>query len=104
GTGSYRSQSDTGRDGRDPQPPGPGARHSVAERGVQDAKASTHNPTSAATGIKQSSAHQGEWPVRFNTMPAGIANNASAAIKMTSMEGSSIGIITVPIQGTPAGA
>jgi hypothetical protein len=68
-------------------------------------KAITHRPNKAPTGIKQSSAHQGEWPVRFSTMEAGIANNASATvIKMKIEVLGIIGIVTVPVQMAPAEA
>ena len=56
-------------------------------------------------GMKQRSAHQGEWPMRFNTKAAGTANSASDTVRMTSMEVSNgIGIITVPNRDSPAEA
>ena len=66
--------------------------------GVHEVKAITHNPSRAATGMKQSSAHQGEWPVRLSTMAAGMANSASPIVMTINMDVLGIiGIMTVPI-------
>jgi len=60
----------------------------------------------AAIGIKHSNAHQGEWPVRFNTMAAGMANNSSPTVMNMNMEvlNGIIGIMIVPNPGAPVGA
>ena len=73
--------------------------------GVHEVKAITHNPSRAAIGMKQSSAHQGEWPVRLSTMAAGTANSASPIVMTINMDVLGIiGIMTVPIWKAQTGA
>jgi hypothetical protein len=54
--------------------------------GVQRVSAITHRPSIAAMGTKHSSAHHGEWPVRLNTIPAGMANSARNTSMITILE------------------
>jgi len=51
-------------------------------RGVHLLNANIQRPKSAARGTKQSKAHHMEWPMRFSTIPAGMANRASAIINV----------------------